>query len=128
MDQEILTTLQEIRGLLFLLTTAICTVVVILFLGNLGRALKFYKENKENSFINELESFFNLGNYTKIEVACEEKLKAFPNHSLAVWWLAKAKYKLGKNEEAKKLFETLLELEPSWNESYIEPYLKKISG
>ncbi|MFV1983842.1 MAG: hypothetical protein ACC657_09925 [Thiohalomonadales bacterium] len=40
--------------------------------------------------------------------------------------MARGKQELGETVEAKALFVRLLELEPSWKESHIEPYLKKL--
>ena len=127
MDTEILKTLQEIRGLLFILTSAICFVVAILFLRNIGRAITHYKSLKANAFINEANELFDLGNYIELVDFCESKLKQLPNHSNAIWWMAKAKFRMGEEEEAKALFEKLIELEPSWEDDYIQPYIKKIS-
>ena len=127
MDTEILKTLQEIRGLLFILTSAICFVVAILFLRNIGRAITHYQSLKVNAFINEANELFDSGSYIELVDFCESKLKKLPNHSNAVWWMAKAKFRMGEEEEAKALFEKLIELEPSWEDDYIQPYIKKIS-
>lgn len=124
MEQEILTTLQEIRGLLFLLTSALCLVVLILFLRNLGRVFKYYKSLNKNRFNKEVGSEFASRDYSKVLGLCEEKLKKSPDHLDALWWLAKAKKEIGEKQEARELFERLIELEPSW-ENEIEPYLKK---
>ena len=127
MDAEILKTLQEIRGILFLLTSAVCFVVLILFLRNLGRAFVYLKSAKDNAFINEAERLFDLKEYAEVVSISERKLKQLPDHSHAVWWMAKAKFRMGQEQEAGILFEKLIELEPSWEENYIQPYIKKIS-
>ena len=127
MDTEILRALQEIRGLLFILTSAICLVVAILFLSSIGRALEYYRSVKANAFINEANELFDLGSFNELVEFCESKLKQFPNHSNAVWWMAKAKFRMGEEQEAKALFEKLIELEPSWEDEFIQPYIKKIS-
>ena len=127
MDTEILRTVQEIRGLLFILTSAICLVVVILFLRNIGRAVKYYKSFKANAFVNEANELFDAASYVELVGFCESKLKQLPNHSDALWWMAKAKFRMGEEQEAKMLFEKLIELEPSWEDEYIQPYIKKIS-
>ncbi len=85
-----------------------------------------FKKAWENDFINRAEKYFQSAKYEKLVEHCEEKLRKYPNHANAIWWLARAKQGSGNHSESKALFEKLLELEPGWRETHIEPYLKSM--
>jgi tetratricopeptide (TPR) repeat protein len=128
MEQEILNTLKEIRGILFLLS-AVMVFVSLVWAANWGSNIfANFKNAWENNFIKQANKYFESADFDRLVEYCEEKLKKYPNHTHATWWLARAKQEMGKGIEAKILFERLMELAPSWKDSYIEPYLKKLSS
>ncbi|MET0107286.1 MAG: tetratricopeptide repeat protein [Candidatus Thiodiazotropha sp.] len=75
---------------------------------------------------NTANKHFERAEFEKLEQHCQEKLNKYPNHLNAIWWLARAKLEIGEASEAKTLFERILELEPSWKETHIEPYISKL--
>ena len=128
MEQQILNTLNEIRAILFVLTVVMIFVSLIWAVNWGSNIFANFKKAWENDFITRANKYFESANFESLVTHCEEKLKKYPNHTNAIWWLARAKQGMGKSLEAKALFEQLLELEPSWKDSHIEPYLKKLSG
>ncbi len=128
MEQELLNTLREIRGILFVLTAVMIFVSLIWAVNWASNIAANFKKAWEHNFINQANKYFEIADFENLVVHCEEKLKNYPNHTNATWWLARAKQEMGKELEARMLFERLLELEPSWKDSHIEPYLKKLSG
>jgi len=128
MGNEILHTLEEIRGILFVLTL-IVSIVMLFWVTNWIINIVFnFKKAWESNFKKQADKYFESANFAKLVEHCEDKLRKYPNHSTATWWLARANQELGKESEAKALFEKLLELQPNWKETHIEPYLKKLSG
>ena len=124
MEQEILQTLQEIRGILYALTVIVSFIMLVWVANWISNIIANFKKAWENDFITRADKYFASANYEKLTEYCKEKLIKYPNHSNATWWLARAKQEMGEVNEAKVLFEKLLELEPSWKESHIEPYLR----
>ena len=57
----------------------------------------------------------------------KEHLKERPNHTYALWYLAKGHYNLKNYSQAKELFEKIGKTEVSWLE-IVEPYLDKINN
>ena len=112
-----------------MLSTVMIVVSLIWAVNWASNVLANFKRAWEGNFINRANSYFESADYERLVAYCEEKLNKYPNHTNAIWWLARAKQEMGKSLEAKSLFEKLLELEPSpsWKSSHIEPYLKKLS-
>ena len=54
------------------------------------------------------------------------KLKEYPNHNYAIYFLAIGYYRSGNIHESYRLFNQLKELSPSWSEQYIDPYLGEL--
>jgi len=125
MEQEILQTLQEIRGMLIVL------LVFFLILGGLfvyAILIEWFPFLKYKSINDKAEELFDQGKFPEIIQLCEKNLSKKPNHLNSVWWLAKAKYNLGEYEQSEKLFNSLLEKEPNWQTEYIKPYLEKLNN
>jgi cytochrome c-type biogenesis protein CcmH/NrfG len=55
----------------------------------------------------------------------EERLKTHPQDVWAHWYLGQAKFHIGKIPEAKRCFERVVELEPSWYSS-VDSWLERI--
>ena len=124
MSQEILQTLQEIRGLLYIFLYAGGFLLFIFIAKIIANTVIRIKQAFESAFVNEADKLMKMGKLPELIKHCEEKLKEYPNHSNAIWWLGKAKHEIGQKNEAKLLFERLLVLEPSWKNGYIDPYLE----
>ena len=128
MENEVLQTLKEIRGILYILTV-ITGISMFVWLVHWARNIFIsFKKEWERVFITQAENYFEKADYDKLIEHCGEKLRRYPNHSNAIWWLARVKQETGKELEAKKLFEKLLLLEPSWKENHIDPYIDLSSG
>lgn len=128
METEILHTLQEIRGMLYLLLVIVCTCVALRVIYSINNVITGFKIAWDKNFIGQAGKMFERAQFEKLVEYCKKKLIKYPNHASAIWWLARAKLELGKQSEAQSLFERVLEIEPSWKETHINPYLKKISN
>ncbi len=127
MDIEILQTLKEIRGILYALSAFISVALFVLIIRWIGNIVTSFKSAWENDFVNRANNHFQRNELANLDQLCQEKLQKYPNHSTAVWWLARSKLEQGNSVEASELFKRLVELEPTWKESHVEPYLKKLS-
>ena len=128
MEQEILQTLQEIRVILYFLLIVVSVGMLVWIVNWISNIATNFQKAWENDFIDQADKFFESANFDKLIEHCQNKLNKYPNHSTAIYWLARAKFELGDSAESIVLFQRLLELEPSWRDSHIEPYLKKLSS
>ena len=126
MDQQILQTLQEIRGILTVLVVMVGVLFALWVVNWISNIVAQFKSAWENDFINRASKYFESGELDKLNKHCSDKLRKFPNHSKALWWLARSKMEAREREEAVTLFERLLILEPSWKEDTIDPYLNHL--
>ena len=126
MEEEILSTLNEIKLAIYVLLAVVVLGVVANWI-RAGVSLKNVIRNQLNDlFSQEAMNYYDEGKYDELLEHCAEKLKEKPNHSYALWYKAKALYSKQEYEEAIQYFEQLAIIEPNWNESHINPFLEKI--
>lgn len=65
-------------------------------------------------------------NYIGVAELSRRELEKNPKYSHAYWWLGRAHYNLGNDVESMKYFKELMEVEPTWEEEHIMPYLEKL--
>ena len=128
MDAEILAALNDIKIAIYWLI-AIVVIGVIANWIRAGVSVKsLIKNNIDESFSQEASDLYAKGKLDELLEHCKEKLEYMPNHAYALWYKAKAHYKMQKYEEAKQSFKLLAESEPSWDETHVQPYLSKIDA
>ncbi|MES9926270.1 MAG: tetratricopeptide repeat protein [Candidatus Thiodiazotropha endolucinida] len=127
MENEILSTLQTIRGYLYVIVIAvmiwISLKVIDTFMNGIGRWIKAWDEH----FNSNAGRLLAEGEYQEAIVYCKKRLKKQPNHLNAHWYIAKAYFYLKNNELSKEHFEKVVYLEPEW-EKDINVYLEKIGS
>ena len=57
---------------------------------------------------------------------CNEQLTNRPSDTYALWYLGSALFRLGEVDAATTTFRKLVELEPGWDESHVQPILSKM--
>jgi len=126
MDNEIISSLSEIKTLLI----AILVIVTILLLGQITKLISRLVRKRiiyrERAFVALASRDYDNKKFEELVKYCEEKLKTWGDNPYPLYWLARAKYKLGDLEVAIKLFEKVKDLEPEW-ESTVEPHIVKIN-
>ena len=123
MEQEILTTLQEIRGMVLVIIAIFCIWVGTLIISVIIENFPFVKHR---NIADKAEELFEQGKYKELTKLCKSVLSKRPNKTVAVYWLAKTKYSLGEYEEAANLFKKVMAIEPNWDIDYVQPFLDKI--
>ena len=125
MENEILQSLNEIKIIMYIVLAVLglgVVLAVFMIIGVTSKILK-YKKQEEFNFLGQ-EMLDKDCNKELIEHA-KEHLEERPNHTYALWYLAKAYYNLKNYAQAKELFEKVGKIEPSWVET-VEPYLDEI--
>src|SRR5918999_2304706 len=126
MEQQILSTLQEIKTAVYILIAILVLGVIASFL-RAGIAAKGLVRGKlDDIFRDEASHLFDKGAFEELINFCEDKLKSKPHDGHALWYIAKAYYQKGEHLKAKEFFEKVGKAEPSWEKQYVQPYLEKI--
>ncbi|MBT3058030.1 MAG: tetratricopeptide repeat protein [Candidatus Thiodiazotropha sp.] len=127
MENEILSTVQTIRGYLFVIVIAVIIWVTLkivdTFMNGLGRWIKAWDEH----FNSNAGRLLAEGSYQDAIEYCKKRLKKQPDHLNANWYIAKAYYYLKEYKLSQEHFEKVIYLEPEW-EKDINVYLEKIGG
>ena len=128
MENEILSALNEIKTAIYLLLAVVIIGVVANWVRT-GISIKnVIRKELDDIFIVEASNYFEKGLFDELLSHCENHLKTKPNHSHALWYKAKAYYQKNEYQKSKACFELLSKSEPSWNESYVQPYLQQIEA
>ena len=123
MESDILRTLQEIRGILYVIGLFIALSMTFKIFESISLIIKNYKEAKESVWKNDAIAYFDKGDYKTLFTHCEERIKTHPNDATAVWWFARVNQVMGNNDKATELFQKVAEIEPSWKEEHVKPYI-----
>ena len=128
MESEILNTLQEIRDVLYVIAVIFGLTFLVWVINWIANIMANFRKGLEADFLNQADKYFERADFENLINHCNAKLSDHPNHSHAIWWLARAKLLIGERTEAKDLLQRLTELQPSWKESHIDPYLKDLGS
>ena len=127
MDEEILTVLNEIRGILFLILGGFGILVFLTITRTVASIYLGIKKQLEFDFTDKVGRLFKKKKYKDIVTLCNQEIEIYPRSAEAFWWLARAYYYLGNDIESLKLFKEVIKLEPEWEEEHITPYIEKIN-
>ncbi len=126
MDQDLVIELSKIKDLLAIIVILLGLLVagkVIEILGDISNNWRSFRTNRVRGAAAEM---YDRGEYSKLVEFLKKELKSHPNCPTSTYWLARCYLSLSDNENAKKSFHKLRELEPSWEDEYISPYLQDI--
>jgi tetratricopeptide (TPR) repeat protein len=126
MEQEILSTLREIKTAIYVLMAVVVLGVVASFIRAAISVKNLVRGKLDELFRDEANHLFDKGAFDELIKTCEDKLKSKPHHAYALWYVAKAYYQKNEHTKAKEYFEKLAKAEPSWEKEYVQPYLEKI--
>ena len=128
MENEILSKLIDIKITVFILL-AVITLGVIANWVRAGVTLKnVVKKELDDLFTEEASHLYEEGRFDQLLSYCAEHLKDKPYHSYALWYKAKAYYQKKDFDQAKQSLKQLSEVEPPWDESHVQPFLRKIAA
>lgn len=126
MDTEILAHLTEIKALLVAILAMVALLLLVQIVKFVSRLIQKRVIYRERAFVALAARDYDNQEYDELVRYCEEKLKTWGDNPYPLYWLARAKFKLGELEQANNLFERVKELEPEW-ESSVEPHIAKIN-
>ena len=125
MEQEILETLQTMRGYLFVIMVFFILWVLFKIVDIVLNYLDKWIKAWDSHFESQTARLLDKGEYEEAIQECKSKLEAYPNHLDAIWLLARAYYYTEQYDLARQCFEKAVYISPSW-ESNAESYLAKI--
>jgi tetratricopeptide (TPR) repeat protein len=128
MNSDTILILNDIKIALYILI-AVVTLGVVANWVRAGVSIKsIIRRQLDDIFTEDASDYYDKGKFDELLEHCEAQLKDKPNHSYALWYKAKAYYQKQEYEKSKQCFDRLSKDEPSWIESHIQPYLKKIEA
>ena len=127
MEHEIIGLLKEIKTAIHWLLALVCLGVLASWIRASIGIRSAVKGELDKLFSQEASDLYDKGQWNELIAFCAEQLDRKPNHSYALWYIAKAHYRKSEMESAKLYFQRLAQAEPSWDDNYVKPYLSKIS-
>jgi hypothetical protein len=127
-EEQILSTLQDIRGYLFAGVAIFGVFVFLLGYETVARVLADFRKKAaaRNDFLTQANKLFDSGQYNVLVDFCRNRIGRNARDHKASWWLGKALYASERYGEAKTVFEKLGIVIPEWRVNYITPYLEAI--
>jgi tetratricopeptide (TPR) repeat protein len=89
-------------------------------------SFKAVKSLIEDRFYHIASAMYENEEYDEVIEYCQVHLSKKPKAAYGYWFLAKAYYQKQEFDKAIDNFEKAVEINPSWDEEWVEPYSKKI--
>jgi len=126
MDQDLLIELSKIRDLLTVIVVLLGILVFGKIFSLLQNIIANWKSNTTTTIRDMSVGLHDRGQYQDLIEYLNGKLKDHPNNATAIFWLARSHLSLEEYDAAKKYLLHLRELEPSWENEHIAPYMNII--
>ncbi|MEW8537471.1 MAG: hypothetical protein AB2565_16015 [Candidatus Thiodiazotropha endolucinida] len=118
--------LNEINNALWILVYLVGTAITLHVIKTTILSIKEYRKLMENKFYETTNAFFENGDYAEVTRLCEEQIRKKPKDAYGYWFMGKAQYELGNYENALSNFKATLEIHPTWEKDWVQPYYEKI--
>jgi len=125
MENDILQSVNEIKTLIYIVLAIVGLGAILITFIAINVASKMAKYKREEDFNFHAQEMLDKNCNTELIEYAKEYLEERPNHTYALWYLAKGHYNLKNYSQAKELFEKIGKTEVSWLET-VEPYLNEI--
>lgn len=125
MEQQVVL-LQEINQGIWALVYLVSAGVCLNLIRAIAASYRTIKSEIENMFYNTARAMYETGQYQALIDHCHEHLKKKPKDAYAYWFLGKAHFERKEYDQAVDYFNRTGELDPSWQEEWINPFLKRI--
>ncbi|MEW8646716.1 MAG: hypothetical protein AB2563_11510 [Candidatus Thiodiazotropha endolucinida] len=126
--------LQTISSDLSIIKWLFVSLVILLLSILIGIVAFIYMVSKEFSqsmapkpnFHDKGRELLDKGELAELLELSKEKLKEYPDHDYANYFLACCYYRTGNIHKAYRAYKKLKELRPGWSQEFIDPYLKDL--
>ena len=125
MESELLQTLKEIKGIIFVTGVFVSVGSFFWIVRSITIIINQIKDILAKVWKSQANEYFEKGAFDNLIKHCEERKKKYPNDTHVYWWLARAYREKGEVQKANELFLTVREMEPSWEEEFVNPYISK---
>ena len=126
MENEILSTLNELKIVFYITLVFVIFIVITLAFAGYKFAFRFAKIAMSDKYKFFAEEMIDKECYDELIKYSKELLNERPNHTYALWYLGKAYFNTEDYENAKVCFEKIVKSNLEWREN-VEPYLEEIN-
>ena len=123
MEAEILQTLKEIRGVLYIIAAIFFVGFSILAVNSLVAILNLKKAYRK-SWKDKAIEYFDTGEFDDLVAHCKEREITHKNDSNAYYWLARVYHQRGDLEKANEYFAKVSKISPEWHREYVLPFIE----
>jgi hypothetical protein len=125
--QKIATDINVIKWLLISLAVVFVSIFVaaVIFLVMLAKMLARDLPSRPG-YRAKGRALLDQGALEELQVHAQDKLDENPDHEYGNYFLALYHYRKGNIHDAYRVFKRLREINPTWGEEYIDPYLTEL--
>jgi len=127
MENEILSTLNELKTVFYITLSLIVITVIVLTFAGVKFATKFAKTTISDKYKFFAEEMIDKECYEELIKSSKELLEERPNHTYALWYLGKAYFNTEDYNNARVCFEKIAKTNLEWRDN-VQPYLDEING
>ena len=124
MEAEILQTLKEIRGVLYVIAAIFFVGFSFLVISSFSASLSWRKVAK-TSWQDQAMEYFDKGEFHELIKHCKTRELTHKYDPNVYYWQARVYRQQGDMEKSKELFELVAEIAPDWYKNYVQPFSGK---
>ena len=128
MEQEILSELQTIKILLWVIIGLICSCFVFFVATNIARNLIQIDALKREQFLSLAQALEDKGEYNQLIEYAKERQQRYPKDALTWWFLGVAYYKQENYSQALMAFAEMQNIDATLHKEIVEDYIYEIKG
>lgn len=126
MDTSTILELNQINQTLIVIAVLLAILVSVHLFNMAGNVVNNWRSYRNKLINTKSIEMYDRADYSALKKYLNETLNRFPNNPHAIYWMARCQLESSNLESAKKLFEKLKTLEPSWEDDCVTPFLKEI--
>ena len=122
MEAETLKTLEEIRGLLYLILAVLSVGVFFLIMSSGPVFYSILKGVVKKDWKEQANEYYESGEFEKLVVHCRKREATHKNDPNVYYWQARVHHAQGDTEKATEFFAKVSVVAPDWYKGHVEPY------
>ena len=124
MEIEILSELQTIKVLLWVLLGCLFLFVLPILIGNIAKNLQIAETMRRNQFLSTATAYEDKGEFVELANLAGDRLKKYPKDLEALLHLATARLRMNNFQGALDAFSEIKSIDPHWQRYTIDSYLE----
>ena len=126
MEEQIITELQSIKVILWIILGLVSISTYVLVIGVVGRNLGSKESIKSDNFVSEAKGLEVLGKNEQLADLAKKRIEQYPKDIVAWYYLAISQLRSENYQGALEAFSEVQSIDPHWEYESIQEYISSV--